>query len=410
LEVAKKSKVRALLIVICFALFSKLLMLIFSIGSASGFSLPFSEAWQDFSYAYIPTVEAFKSGFLPYKDFFFAYPPLFLYALTAFSYLPLPSWSMALPLVISDAFTVIPVYLIGNEIIGERYSFAASILFSLAPVNLFYADYLWLNPPLTTLFLMASIYLLLKGHNDLSAITLAISIGFKQMSLLALPIILLIVLKKACLKEALRYFLLAAFICLFYSFPYLFIEPKLYLYSVFNIPMSLWPQLPQNYFQLGFTNPSGSGTNITTSYPSWIVSKWTQYVPLNAPMSLSLPLFIFLLPEMSPAVYQNSELLLLVVLIVSYLALLYKTYRNKQIQDRNSIIYVLYALLLLFVFHPVYKYYVVGITPFLALLAQSKRDTLGFAVFNIILLLIPRYFVSYLFLVLLIWALRHKPS
>ena len=80
LEIVKKSEVKALLIVIGIALFSKLLMLIFSIGSASGFSLPFSEAWQDFSYAYVPTVEAFKSGFLPYKDFFslilhFSYMP-----------------------------------------------------------------------------------------------------------------------------------------------------------------------------------------------------------------------------------------------------------------------------------------------------------------------------------------------
>ena len=155
---ARKLNSKVLFAIVGFALVVKLVVFILSIETSMSFSLPNIENWQDFSLAYVPAVNAFKTGFLPYVDFYYPYPPLFLYALTLFSYLPLASWSVALPLVLADALTVIPVYLIAREFVNERYSLLISILFILAPTNLYYADYLWLNPSLTTLFLILSIY------------------------------------------------------------------------------------------------------------------------------------------------------------------------------------------------------------------------------------------------------------
>jgi len=236
---------KSLSILLVISIIGKSLFFLFSIESVkTGFSLPISEAWKDYAYAYIPTVQAFKEGYLPYRDFFHAYPPLFLYALTLFSFLPY-FWSMALPLVISDALTVVPVYLIGKRLLSERYAFIASLLFALAPINLLYVDYIWLNPPLTTFFLMASVYFLLARRYDLSAFTLAISIGFKQTSLLALPIVLLFLAKKLSRKMASRYFLIVASICFAFSIPYIFIEPRLYLYSIFRVPIGSWGELPE---------------------------------------------------------------------------------------------------------------------------------------------------------------------
>jgi len=397
---------RNLLVLLLISFFSKFLLLVFGIESArTGFSLPISEAWKDYAYAYIPTVQAFKDGHLPYKDFYHAYPPLFLYALTLFSFLPY-FWSMALPLIISDALTVVPVHLIGKRLLSERGAFIASLLFALAPINLFYIDYVWLNPPLTTFFLMISVYFLLEGHYDFSALTLAISIGFKQTSLMALPIMLFFLAKRVPHKHVLKYFLIVASICFAFSIPYIFLEPRLYLYSIFRMPIGAFGELPENYFQLGFTNPSGSST-IDTATLDWYELKWMKYVPLNAPASLSLPIFIFLLPEMASDIYFKADLTLKILLLTAYGLLLYKTHKKEQIESAVLTKYLLYSLLILFTFNPVYKYYVAGITPFLSLLVQKRRDLIAFEAFNIALLAIPRLLTSYLLLLLLGWLLRH---
>jgi len=398
---------RNLVVLLLITFFSKFLLLVFSIESArTGFSLPISGAWKDYTYAYIPTVQAFTSGNLPYKGFFHAYPPLFLYTLTIFSILPY-FWSMALPLVISDALTVVPVYLIGKRLSSEHKAFLASLLFALAPINLFYVDYVWLNPPLTTLFLLISVYYLLEGRCDMSAITLALSIGFKQTSLLALPVVLFFVAKRLSRKHILRYFLIVASVCFAFSIPYIFLEPRLYLFSIFRVPIGAWGDLPKNYFQLGFTNPPGFGT-MDTATLDWYQLKWVKHAPLNALASLSLPIFIFLLPETASDTYFIADHTLKILLLTAYGTLLYKTHRKEQIQDKALIKCVLYSLLILFTFNPVYKYYVAGITPFLALLGQKRRDFIAFEAFNVALLAIPRLLTSYLLLLSLGWLLRFQ--
>ena len=314
---------------------------------------------------------------------------------------------MALPLVVSDALTVVPIYLIGKRFSSEHKAFLASLLFALAPINLFYVDYIWLNPPLTTLFLLVSVYYLLEGRYDMSAITTAVSIGFKQTSLLTLPIMLFFVAKKISRKNVLRYFLIVASVCFTFSIPYIFLEPRLYLFTVFRVPISTLGDLPKNYFQLGFTNPPGSGT-MDAATLEWYELKWMKYAPFNAPASLSLPVFIFLLPETASDMYFIADLTLKILLLTAYGTLLYKTHSREQIQDKVLIKCVLYSLLILFTFNPVYKYYVAGITPLLVLLGQKGRAFIAFEAFNMALLAIPRLLTSYLLLLLLGWLLRFQ--
>ena len=403
-----KLNVRTLLGLTAIALLCKLVVFFLSIRTSMSFSLPFAENWQDFSLAYVPAADAFKSGFAPYGDFYYPYPPLFLYALTSFSYLPLPSWSSALPLVIADALTVVPVYLLARELVSERYSLIASIAFVLAPINLYYVDYLWLNPSLTTLFLMVSVYFLIKRRFDLSAVSLALSIGFKQTALLALPIIMIVVWRSLSRRGAMRYLLITASICFLISVPYIFLSPGPYLYSVFRVPLDFWwgiGQWPPNYFQIGV----GTGTATTPDTLNWITSRWNLIVQgIGMPVTLALPMFIFLLPTTLSWVYDPySTGLLLLILLAGYAALLYRTRRNRHIEEKDSLRYVLYGLLLLFAFYPLYKYYAVGIIPIFALLMRSKRDALGFTAFNFALMLIPRYFASWVLLISLLWLLRH---
>ena len=398
--------IRLLLIVVAAAVGVKFVIFGLSIGTSMNLSLPNAENWQDFSLAYMPAAYAFRSGFLPYGDFFYPYPPLFLYVLTAFSYLPLPSWSGAIPLVAADALTVVPLFLIARKLSGERNALLASALFILAPTNLYYTDYLWLNPPLTTLFLMVSLYFLVERRYDLSAFTLAVSIGFKQTALLALPVLLLVVWKVGRGRAgAARYLLITASACLLISLPYLFTSPGAYLASIFRVPTQMWTaQLPSNYFQIGV----GTGTPVSFNTLDWMTSKWQLVASsVNAPVSLGLPLFIFMVPSGLVWVYGSYYMdILWLVLIVGYLMLLRSIWRAPQVMDRDGFWYILCALLFLFTVYPSYKYYTVGIVPLLILLVRTKKDIIGYGVFSVSLLFVPRYLSSWVLLVALVWLIR----
>ena len=395
-----------LLIVVVAAFAVKFLVFGLSVWTSMNLSLPNAENWQDFSLAYMPAAYAFRSGFLPYNDFFYPYPPLFLYVLAAFSYLPLPSWSGAIPLVAADALTVVPLYLIARKFSGERNALLASALYILAPTNLYYADYLWLNPPLTTLFLMVSLYLILEKRYDLSALTLAVSIGFKQTALLALPFLLLVIWKGDRGRAgAGRYLLITGLACLLMSLPYLFTSPGAYLASIFRVPTDLWTaQLPSSYFQIGV----GTGTPVSFNTLDWMTSKWQLVASaVNAPVSLGLPIFIFLVPSALAWVYGSYYTdLLWLVLFVGYLLLLRRVWKAPQIIETDALRYMLYALLFLFTIYPSYKYYTVGAVPLLVLLVRNKKDLLGFAAFSFSLLFVPRYLSSWVLLAALVWLLR----
>jgi 4-amino-4-deoxy-L-arabinose transferase-like glycosyltransferase len=392
--------------ILALALVVKVFLFSISPANRGGFSFSDLEVWNDYAYAYAPSVTAFKSGYLPYVNFYYPYPPLFLYALTAFSYLG-ASGGAAVPLVLADALTVVPVYLLARRFTSERLAFFASLVFALAPVNLLYADYVWLNPPLTTLFLMTSLYFLLKGRFDLSALTLALSIGLKQTALIVAPLILVFVWRKALRKTALRYLLLVAVVCFAFSVPYLFASPSLYLESIFRLP---WfdVSLPQNYFQLLVIPPSITISTINTAALPPFEQTLAHLLGVGYPATLSLPVFVFLLPGLAQSFYSASENVLVLVLAVAYLFLFIKFWRNHQPDDKLLMRYVTYSLLLFFTLYPVYKYYVAGVTPLLALLGYRKRYLGAFFAFNIALILVPSMFASFLPLAAL--ALLLRPS
>ena len=69
--------------------------------------------------------------------------------------------------------------------------------------------------------------------------------------------------------------------------------------------------------------------------------------------------------------------------------------------------YVLCAMLFAFSLYPFYKYYVVGVVPFLVLLVRDRRGALGFFGFSLALMLVPRYLGSWLLLATFAWLFRH---
>lgn len=394
-----KLNLRILLAIMGFALIVNFVIFFLSIRTSMSFSIPNAENWQDYAYAYLPSVQAFKGGYLPYVDFYFAYPPLFLYALTAFSYLG-PSWAPALPSIIAEALTAVPVYLIARRFVSDRGAFLAGLVFVLAPMNLYYADYLWLNPPLTTLFLLVSVYFFLEGRYDLSATTLALSIGFKQTALLALPVLLIFLWRRTSRGRALRYVLLVAAICLVFSVPYLFLSPGRYLVSIFRLPLDYLGGLPQNYYQL--IAPTGLVSTVNSATFTGYLHSWSNLQAVNGPVSLILPFFVFFASGAQQA-FSDANLGLTVALAVAYLVLLYRAYRKGLVRDETILLYAMCSLLVLFTLDPLYKYYLVGVTPLLVLVAPGKRGLAAFIGLNLVMLLIPRIVASYVPLVVLLW-------
>ncbi|MCL4519905.1 MAG: hypothetical protein M1587_12000, partial [Thaumarchaeota archaeon] len=79
---------------------------------------------------------------------------------------------------------------------------------------------------------------------------------------------------------------------------------------------------------------------------------------------------------------------------------------NQRVDTEYLLRYLLYGFLLLLVFYPLYKYYLVGIIPILVLLVRNKKDAVAFLVFSLVFMLVPRYLSSWVLLITLIWLLR----
>ena len=160
---------------------------------------PSLEAYTDYRDLYLKClVNPFLSGSGAYHlPIVYNYPPLFLYMLSVLA-LDTLAWFPAISLVLFDALTLIPVYLIVRDFLfpgNARAAFAISLVWILNPINLFYNDLMWLNPGPTTFFLMVGLYFFLKQKWASSSISLAIATGFKQTAVLIFPVLLVIMWK-----------------------------------------------------------------------------------------------------------------------------------------------------------------------------------------------------------------------
>jgi len=348
------------------------------------------EPFRDYGGAYLPTIEAFKSGYTPYVDFWYVYPPLFLYLLTAFSYLPLGFWGPALPILIFDAFSVVLVYLIGLRFLSEKKSFLVSLLFTLAPINLFYNAHLWLNPPLVTFFALLAAYFLVTERYGLSSLALGVSFGFKQTSLLLFPVSLILAYKKTDLKKALKFIAVCTVVAIIISMPYLFTAPQYYL-GCLRVPFVSMPETGPEYRQR-IMPPTATGI---------IQPNATYPVGGNWPINSAFPIFVFSSQGMEGdglfTYYQSfmgaAVPILNLALFSSFSLLLLKTLRSRDMSGRTVVKYLLLSLILFHSFYGkgIYKYYYAMVTPFLALFMTSRIRCALYILFNLSTLLIPRF-------------------
>jgi len=379
------------------------------------FTSPFgdAEAYTDYRDLYLRClVNPFLDGRAAYNlPIVYNYPPLFLYLLSAFAELGL-IWASAIPLVLFDALTVVPLYLIAKDFLfhgNRKLAFAVSLIWIFNPLNLFYNDLMWLNPGITTFFLVLSIYLLLKQKWILSSLSLALSTGFKQTAVLVFPIFLLWMLRTPGLarRKILAYLVLYVCSLVLISTPYIFQEPQTYFWAL---------QLPI----LG--NPPGT----TSGYPSTFIYDLSQ--PTRLTTFLGLVRFVDLQSLAVSSYYVLNYVfafayaLLLLQLGIGLQNLgkffLYLGSKTRQsfrriihgfsysmesipfpeeitrgnLNAQTLLVYCLTAVLLFLSFfgRGSYKYYFAGITPLALPLFAKKTGAIIFEIFSILLILLPR--------------------
>jgi len=330
------------------------------------------EGYQDFRLAYVPLVSNFTAGKMPYRDFTYAYPPLFLYLLTPFSLASLPSWTMALPLVTFDVASVILVYLITRKFLSSSEALLASVTFALAPINLWYNDFLWLNPPPMTFFVLLAIYVFLSKRYAGSFLCLAIATLFKQIAVILFPVFLVALLKRSNGREVIKGAALYCAVCFLGSLPYIVTVPAYYFWYL-GVP--------------GF----GSGWQ----------GKFTYY--FGSPTNLAIVL--------GEDAYDPAKPFLWLALLVSLAVLCWRIYRTEETDNRELISYVYYALLFFHAFFPrgIYKYYYAAVTPFSVMSARSRRGVLVFLGLNTLILVVPRFLTPWFSFFLLVMLWKENP-
>lgn len=401
---------------------------------------PHVEAYTDFRDLYMKDLVApFLQGHDPYQlgTIVYNYPPLFLYLLSFFAQVNIV-WFPAIPLAAFDILTTIPVYLIAKQFLfrgNSKMAFAVAIIWAVNPINLFYNDLMWLNPGPTTFFLMMGIYYFLKRDWYFSAFMLAVSTGFKQITVLAVPVLLILLWnssapkkiaenrvrqidgkkdlvgnldeKAGTIQSSLSNFrkdirralvragheiwfglillrpivlYLATFVGFLFiiSLPYIVTEPQNYFYSL---------QLPI------FGYPPGT----SAGYPS------TFSYDLSQPTRITTFLGLLNFTNLQSVAVTSYQLLDYAFAFAYVALLIYILYAKLEPSGTNTLILVMTGFLVFFGLYGrgIYKYYFATLTPLALPFLGEKKQMLIFEGLSLAILFVPRVATPWMAVLLL---------
>jgi hypothetical protein len=372
------------------------------------------EAYTDYRDLYLPCLlTPFLEGApLYHLSIVYNYPPLFLYLIAAFALIANIIWLPAFPLVLFDVLTVIPVYLIAKEFVfngNQRLAFVVSVFWAANPINLFYNDLMWLNTAPTTFFLVLSVYFFLKEKWSFSAIALSVSTGFKQISVILFPVLLVFLWRSAGFSKKLLVYSLAYIGSLvLISTPYIFNDTQNYFYSlnfpIFGNPSSAPNNPPQ--FSTDLSEPVRITTFLGTFSSSLAGLVARSYQILNYVFIVVFVAFlIFLVINKSGTLHiqirkgpgqpfnteQNMPKASHLILI-RFSRFLRNIRIKRNFSSNEVLVYCLVAFLIFLALfgRGVYKYYFASITPLGIPLFRFKFGAAIFEVFSIVLFLVPR--------------------
>jgi hypothetical protein len=235
---------------------------------------PGLEIYHDFYGVYGAELADLSRGLIPYKDFVYTYPPLFLYSLYPF-YIIGGLQAASIPIWLSDAATAPLIYLVTRQFASSRLSLAAGMAYAVSPFFLIYEGYLWFSSQPATFFMVLSLYFLVRKRPMWSAVCFAVAILTRQELIFLFPMYLALYLTRYSRSMFFKSFLVACSVLLAVSLPFLLISPGSYLYSLTYefIPASFFGPLPSadNVSHLGSTlvSPSTDSLICTTLSNTW---------------------------------------------------------------------------------------------------------------------------------------------
>ena len=236
--------------------------------------LPFNptlQNFEDFSIYYLKELALLSQGYLPYRDFPYSYPPLFLYVLAPFY--RLGSNAAAIPIILADALSAPLVYLILRRNSTETLAIVASIAYVVSPFFVVYEGLSWLSEQPMLFSLLLCVYLLLEGRIALSSAAFAIALLFKQDAIFMFPAFAYWAIRLYGARSLALGIGIVAGVVGIVSLPFLILAPVGYLYSLtlghlfpnFHPLMSL-PSSSGVIFASGFTATNATLPNLTCSY------------------------------------------------------------------------------------------------------------------------------------------------
>jgi hypothetical protein len=335
------------------------------------------EPYVDYKQLYLPEVTKFLEGQQLYKDFFHAYPPLWIYTLSLVARLNPPFWGPAVPIVFFDGMLAPLTYLVARRFLRGNLPFIMGLLVATSPVILWYDGIFWLNPPPSTLFLLLSVYLAVSRRFRYAALSLAVAIAYKQTSIVALPFLIIGVYRWSSWKKAAVFTSIVVAILAVVSMPYLVLYPKTYLWALgvpgFPTPPPFAPE-DLSVWKYDITQPTNLGSIFgVLGYP-WLALLIRQY--------------------------------LIYALIAAFVVLIFLFVRKRELKEEVLVRYLIYAVLLFIVFFPrgTYKYFFVAALPLFVLTCRKKGDYFVFLMMNIGILVAPRFLEPWMAVLVIVFT------
>jgi len=205
---------------------------------------------------YINMGKEVLNGKVPYKDFFFAHPPLQLYSLALIFKIFGSSFLAAkiFSLMVSFA-SVFLLFFITRELFNEKIALISSILLLFWPGFLIFSGQQYGMWEIVLLFLV-SVYLVLKDRLALAGAVFSFGLFFRYLLILYLPFLLILLyLKKESMTKFLTYFFVPAtmiFLLMFSLFGYSFVDNSILFQITTKIREETLPKLVFQYLDLGY--------------------------------------------------------------------------------------------------------------------------------------------------------------
>lgn len=360
---------------------------------------PGLEIFHDFSVYYVGQLMELGKGLIPYKDFAYSYPPLFLYSLYPFYLLGGPS-AASIPIWLSDAATAPLVYLVARYFTNPRLSLIAGISYALSPFFLLYEGYLWFGSQPMTFFMLLSVYLLLTKRPMWSAAALSISILFKQELILLLPVYAIWYFKNYPKPVFLKSQLTIAGVLLTVSLPFLLITPVRYITLVgyglipyFSTPL-LYPSTTTAVSQLA-NSVSASHSLICNTISSTWRSQICSYGNFSYTLTKHTPSWTVIFSW--PFLNQLGIWLFLPMLVVTVYNLIRLRHDETALFLFGSVILTGFLAFFAIDIHTIYRYYLMPVYVFPLVSSRTRLSLVIAIVLPVLSLVFPSGNVQLLF-------------